>query len=403
MNSFGTLKIFTQTPKIPTGTPLTGQITLNLLTPVPTNLIILTLKGKEKVKMAKRVVDHSRTNSFHNRRNHHNHKQIHYKTIFEEDSEKLIDLKIPIYNENGVNFGVGNHIVPFLIDIKDGLPSSFLYSYNFYGEKCKAEIKYKLEAFLQIGNSGSLKDKLKIEIIETLPEFQNGASFYHQNLFVKKQKDNYSFSGQLEKDFFQFGETANAVIGCDNRENDVSIKKLKWKFVQYLKFHTRDNTMVKFERNRITKVHMEKVKHGKNVFKNLKIPIISSDRNGFANVGSFKSKLIECVYKIEFYAVSRFLLFFTKNHKIDIKIKVFKKNNKFLKGNYSDQKLVNNFNNNGNGNFNNNVNGNFNNNGNGNFNNNVNGNFNNKDNENFNNNDVDDNEIDINPVNYPEL
>ena len=389
MSQMGTIKIFIEKKTIYTGTRLTGQINLQLTQPIPTNMIILEFKGKEKVKMGKRIVDQERTNSFtnnmsnelfhiatsSNNRRCHNNRQIYYKTKMEEDSEELINLKIPLYNKNGYNFGVGNNVVPFFIDVKDGLPSTFLYTYDFYGEECKAEIKYWLEAFLQIPNFKTLKEKLKFDIIETLPFSQQGPSFFKQNLFVKKQKDDYSFSGQLQKDYFQFGENANAVIGCDNTKNDISIKKLKWKYVQYLKFHTRDNSMVKFERNRITKNNLEKVKHGKNVLKNIVIPITSSEKNGFANVPSFRTKLISCVYKIEFYAVSRYMLMFSKNHKVDIDIKVLKKNNKMLKPNFNPPNFNPNFNNNQN--FNNNP--------------------------NFNNNNIDDNEFDINPVNYPEL
>ena len=402
MSQFGTIKIFIENKKVYTGTRLNGQINIQLIQPIPTNMIILELKGKEKVKMGKRVVDHHRTNHYShhygNNRNHHN--QVHYKSVFEEDSEEIINLKIPLYNKNGYNFGVGNNVIPFFIDVKDGLPSTFLYTYNFYGKECKAEIKYRLEAFLQIPNSKTLKDELKFEMIETLPLSQQGPSFFHKNLFIKKQKDCYSFSGQLQKDFFQFGENANAVIGCDNTKNSTSIKKLKWKYVQYLKFHTRDNRMVKFERNRITKANLDKVKHGKSVLKNIVIPITSSDKNGFSNVPSFKTKLISCIYKIEFYAVSRFMLIFSKNHKVDIEIKVFKKNNKMLKPNPNQ-----NFNNNGNQNINDvPLNPNMNNNPhNQNMNNNPNNqNMNNNYNPNFNNN-IDDNQIDINPVNYPEL
>ena len=329
-NNFGTIKIFTQKQKYYTCESINGTINLQLTQMVPTNMVELKFLGKEKVKMAKQVIDYEETEKAREEDEHENgeiqHIGYEYKTETEEDSEKLINEKMPFYGQFG-NFQIGNNVIPFSFKIKDGLPSTFRYDYNYDGKACKAEISYVLEVCLNLPNSEKLEDDLKIELIETLPVGFNSFSFFNQNLDkgLEKKKD-FDFTARLEKDFFIFGENAKVFLKCDNSDNWSDIKNLKWKFVQYLKFHTRDNQMIKFERNRITKEYLEKVKGGDKYEDSFLCNIKSSNKTGFHNVPSFKCKLIENVYKLEFYAVTRKMLFFSKDNKIEFEVKVLRTN-----------------------------------------------------------------------------
>ena len=329
MTNFGTIKIFLQKPKYYTCESISGTINIQLTQPIPTNMVEITFYGKEKVKMAKQIIDHEATaekreEAQHNGDENFQHVGYEYKKDTEEDSEKIIDQKFPIYNQYG-NFVVGNNVLPFCFKIQDGLPSSFRYNYDYMGSDCKAEISYELKVCLNLPNDKKLKDDVKVELIETLPMGFNSNTFFNQNLDKGlKKKKSYDFRARLEKDFFLFGENANVFLKCDNSDNWTDIKNLKWKFVQYLKFHTRDNRMVKFERNRITKTYLEKVKGGDKFEQNLICNIKSSSKSGFENVPSFKTKLIENVYKLEFYAVTRKFLLFSKDNKIDFEVKVLR-------------------------------------------------------------------------------
>lgn len=303
--SYGSMTFAGLSPFYYSGSQVYGQIQLNLSKDFPSNVLHVSFKGYEKTTI---VRTHRETSS---------DGSSHTHTTKTKGKHNIFEITIPI-TMNGAVFPAGQHLLPFVINLPQDLPTNFEQSYGGCGDSADAKVAYKFRVLLQSSDKKiAVYEKKHIKIVRSAnTDFLK--TFDNISLELNKRK--FNFVVKLDKTFISNGMSINAHMRLDNSQSGDSVKKLKWKTV--LKSTISTGSDCYSNRTRIDKKHLEGVSSRGIMDKHITITFKTPDIKGCSNPVSYNGKLIQNNYELEFIAVTPKMLVFSKDQVMSFTLKV---------------------------------------------------------------------------------
>jgi len=206
---YGKIYIKSDKPYYNPGEQYTGIINLQLQMPYPGNKIMLKLKGREAYQYAYVDKYDPETKQTYPRHRH----------VKKQETEEILNIKILVYQQEG-GFLPGDYAFPISFLIPQGIPGSLYQE----GQKCIAEIDYKLQVKVESSILGvaSMKYKDELVINENIQINVDKTNQVSQTLEVISclcmKQGHVTVNARFEKDYLMPGEKARMLFTADSSQ-----------------------------------------------------------------------------------------------------------------------------------------------------------------------------------------
>lgn len=304
--SYGSITFTGLERKYITGSQITGELKLNILKTLPKACLNIAFQGLERtmIKRSMTVVQNGKI------------VQINNQTTGKHEKFSVV---LPLIAEP-TEIQIGEHSYPFSFTVPQSLVSSFEQRYTNQKDVCSAGVRYKVRAVLESEDKDVALYKSQVMEIVRLRSPDELKAFRNPQKHI--QKEGFTFIVRINNSFVTHKDVINAKVRLDNSKSTNKITNFKWKTKFVSNFTTSNDSYS--EDIIINKEQLEGVAPNMIMNKDMKLlfRVPAPDANSFPV--SYKGKLIQNEFVLEFAAVTSTLVFFDKDNVISFDLEVVK-------------------------------------------------------------------------------
>lgn len=214
------------------GEQVSGTILLDLYTNWRHDRVYLTIVGIEQTRIVERVQEQKEGGGGD------------FKNQVYEDQNTFFSNQVPVFVFPSGTIPAGQFSFPFSFILKNGIPSSFNYLYDDYGEKCYATVVYEMRASLESSDNAEPALQYSVPFNVSQPAIIGQGHTRKEIIENVKSwccidKGQSKIVGYFEKKEYIVGEKAYMVAEVDNSKCTTEIKHIEGSFTQSLEIRAR--------------------------------------------------------------------------------------------------------------------------------------------------------------------